>query len=201
VPIGIIGGSGLYELEGFEVVTTLHVETPWGPPSSPITISQGPGGTYFAFLSRHGPGHTLPPSEVPSRANIAALKHLGCGVIIAFSAVGSLREEIRPRDFVIPNQVIDRTRGFRPDSFFEKGLVGHIMFADPFDHKVSSIVAGAASALVGDGIKMHTKESRGKDQILVCMEGPAFSTRAESNLYRSWDGAVINMYNSLNRIC
>ena len=192
VEIGIIGGSGLYKLEGFEFVEEIkELTTPWGTPSSSITVAKTPNKTLVAFLARHGTGHTISPSEVPSRANIAALKHIGCNVILAFSAVGSLKEEIRPRDFVLPSQIIDRTRGFRPDSFYEGGYVGHIMFADPFDLQLGEIIARGASALKGDGVRMHTKSTR--EQVLVCMEGPAFSTRAESRLYRSWDGAVINM--------
>ena len=196
MPIGVIGGTGLYKLPGFESVTILDdIVTPWGKPSSPITIARTPAGTHIAFLARHGQGHTIPPSQVPARANIAALRHLGVTTILAFSAVGSLREEIKPRDFILPDQIIDRTRGFRPDSFFEQGLVGHIMFADPFDQDLAAIVERNAHALEGDAVKIHSKRTREaqKSQTLVCMEGPAFSTRAESHLYRSWDGAIINM--------
>ena len=167
--------------------------TPWGPPSSPITIARSPKGTPVAFLARHGRGHIYSPSEVPSRANIAALKHIGVNAIVAFSAVGSLQHHLRPRDFFVPNQIIDRTRGLRPGTFFEKGLVGHAMFADPFDTEIEKIVAKCGSALQG-GSKLHTRESHGgKDVTLICMEGPAFSTRSESNMYRSLGGSVINM--------
>ena len=153
----------------------------------------------MAFLARHGRGHIYPPSEVPSRANIAALKHIGVNAIIGFSAVGSLQEHIHPRDFLVPNQIIDRTRGFRHGTFFEKGLVGHAMFADPFDVQLEKIVAKAASALQG-GSKLHTRDTNsGSDVTLVCMEGPCFSTRAESNMYRALGGSVINMYSLKTR--
>jgi purine nucleoside phosphorylase len=121
------------------------------------------------------------------RANIAALRRIGVRTIIAFSAVGSLKEEIRPRDFVVPDQVIDRTKGIRPFTFFEGGIVGHVGFGDPFDEALAKIVRASGHALEGDGVRMHDSG------LLICMEGPQFSTRAESNLYRSWGGAVINM--------
>jgi 5'-methylthioadenosine phosphorylase len=140
-----------------------------------------------AFLSRHGIHHELAPHEVNSRANIAALRSLGVRTIIAFSAVGSLQEEIKPRDFVLPDQIIDRTKGIRPFTFFENGLVGHVPFADPFDQGVARVVRTCGKSLEGDGVILHERGT------LVCMEGPQFSTRAESNLYRSWSGSVINM--------
>ena len=192
--MGVIGGTGFYSLRDFTYVAEVNPETPWGKPSSPITIGRSPKGTPVAFLARHGRGHIFSPSEVPSRANIAALKHLGVKAIVAFSAVGSLQNHLRPRDFCIPNQIIDRTKGIRPGTFFEKGLVGHAMFADPFDNELEKIIATAGSALQG-GSKLHSRDtSGGKDVTLVCMEGPCFSTRAESHMYRSLGGAVINMY-------
>jgi len=194
VRLGVIGGTGFYSLRDFTYVAELNPETPWGYPSSPITIARSPKGTPVAFLARHGRGHVFPPTEVPSRANIAALKHIGVNAIIAFSAVGSLQEHIRPRDFLVPNQIIDRTRGLRPGTFFEKGLVGHAMFADPFDVTMEKKVIKASSALQG-GSELHSRETNGgKDVVLVCMEGPCFSTRAESNMYRGFGGHVINMY-------
>ena len=194
VRLGVIGGTGFYSLRDFTYVAELNPLTPWGYPSSPITIALSPKGTPVAFLARHGRGHIYSPSEVPSRANIAALKHIGVNAVIAFSAVGSLQHHLRPRDFLVPNQVIDRTRGFRPATFFEKGLVGHAMFADPFDTELEKIVAKAGSSLQG-GSKLHTRATHGdQDVTLVCMEGPCFSTRAESNMYRSLGGSVINMY-------
>jgi len=124
---------------------------------------------------------------VPARANIAALRHIGVRTIIAFSAVGSLQEDIKPRDFVVPDQIIDRTKGIRPFTYFEGGMVGHVGFGDPFDEGLAKVVRKCGHSLEGDGVRLH---DRG---LLVCMEGPQFSTRAESNLYRNWGGAVINM--------
>ncbi|KAG0266893.1 hypothetical protein DFQ27_009360 [Actinomortierella ambigua] len=185
VQIAVIGGSGLYNLEGLEFVTEVNPETPWGKPSDAITVARTESGMHIAFLARHGRGHYLTPTEVPSRANIAALKSLGVQVIIAFSAVGSLREELKPRDFVLPSQIIDRTKGIRPSSFFEHGLVAHAMFGDPFSKVVEETIWAQRDVIVeGDFHRGRT---------LVCMEGPQFSTRAESHMYRSWGGDVINM--------
>lgn len=141
----------------------------------------------IAFLSRHGLHHELAPHEVKNQANIAALRSIGVRTIIAFSAVGSLQEEIRPRDFVVPDQIIDRTKGIRPFTFFEGGMVGHVGFGDPFDNSLAKIVRKCGHALEGEGVRLHDTG------LLICMEGPQFSTRAESNLYRSWGGSVINM--------
>lgn len=190
VRIGVIGGSGFSALEGFHIVASLDIHTPWGSPSSPITVAKSPSGCPVAFVSRHGPQHTLLPSEVPSRANIAAFKKLGVRCVLAFSAVGSLQEQIKPRDFVVPTQIIDRTGGLRPGTFFGQGLVGHVGFGDPFDPELSQIVQDAAASIEGH---LHTKSNSGEELTVVCMEGPAFSTRAESNLYRSWGADVINM--------
>lgn len=148
----------------------------------------------MAFLARHGIHHDLLPSDVPSVANIAAFKSLGVKVIIAFSAVGSLRQDIKPRDFVIPNQIIDRTKGIRKHTFFERGFVAHAGFGEPFDPKLSSVISEFAHVLEKNGNKLHSKQlGDGDDFTVVCMEGPAFSTRAESRLYQSWGGSVINM--------
>ncbi|KAJ3285408.1 hypothetical protein HDU79_007354 [Rhizoclosmatium sp. JEL0117] len=186
VKVAVIGGSGLYHLEGLKVLGEVNPETPWGFPSDKIVVSETAHGTKVAFLARHGRGHYLNPSEVPARANIAALKHLGVEVILAFSAVGSLQEEIAPRDFVIPSQVVDRTKGVRPSTFFENGVVAHAMFADPFDTSLAALIADVAKTAC-PSVKFHT------DKTLVCMEGPQFSTRAESKLYRSWGCDIINM--------
>ncbi|KAI9640649.1 S-methyl-5-thioadenosine phosphorylase [Ciborinia camelliae] len=186
VHIAVIGGTGLQSLEGFVPIATINPLTPWGYPSAPIHILSH-NNVPIAFLSRHGIHHEIAPHEIPSRANIAALRSIGVRTIIAFSAVGSLREEIKPRDFVVPDQVIDRTKGVRPFTFFEKGVVGHVGFADPFDEKIAKIVRECGHALEGEGIVMHDKGT------IICMEGPAFSTRAESHMYRSWGGSVINM--------
>jgi 5'-methylthioadenosine phosphorylase len=185
VKIAVIGGSGLYNLEGLHVVAEVNPDTPWGKPSDSIIIAQTPNGTHVAFLARHGRGHYLTPSEVPSRANMAALKSLGVEVIIAYSAVGSLREELAPRDFVLPNQVIDRTKGIRPSTFFEEGIVAHAMFADPFSKVLEDVIWEQRHVLQGG--KFH------KEKTLICMEGPQFSTRAESHMYRSFGADVINM--------
>lgn len=180
--IGVIGGSGLYELDQLEVIGTVRPETPYGLPSDEIVVGCVDGRN-VAFLPRHGKGHRLLPTEVPSRANIAALKSLGVDRVIAFSAVGSLKEELPPLDFVIPAQIIDRTRG-RPSSFFGEGVVGHVAFADPFSAALSDLLYDVAKS---QGLSVH------RDETLVCMEGPAFSTRAESHLYRSFGAGLINM--------
>lgn len=194
VPIAIIGGTGLYNLETLTPVARLNIHTPWGAPSSPITISLTASGTPIAFLARHGPHHDLLPTEVPSQANIAALKSLGVTCIIAFSAVGSLQQEIKPRDFVIPTQIIDRTKGIRPSTFFERGFVGHVGFGDPFDNELGDLIYDACKdVLEGENVIMHSRKGNERDLTLICMEGPAFSTRAESKLYKSWGGDVINM--------
>ncbi|VVT49326.1 uncharacterized protein SAPINGB_P002215 [Magnusiomyces paraingens] len=197
VLLGVIGGTGLYHMDSLTPVARITVETPWGKPSSPITISRTPSGFPIAFLARHGYHHEYTPTDVPARANIAALKKLGVRVIVAFSAVGSLQEKIRPRDFVVPNQIIDRTKGLRPSSFFGTGFVGHVGFGEPFDlelNKTISSFAKSRTPVLNSGAILHTKETNdNKDVVLICMEGPAFSTRAESVLYRSWNGSVINM--------
>lgn len=182
VKIGVIGGSGIYQIEGAEIIKETAINTPWGKPSDSIVISKL-GNIVYAFLPRHGRGHFIPPHEVNSRANIAALKMLGVEEILAFSAVGSLKEKIKPTDFVLPDQVIDRTKN-RPSTFFENGIAAHIAFADPFCTRLHEIIKPAAKTI---NIKLHTKET------VICMEGPAFSTRAESHLYRSWNAGIINM--------
>ncbi|KAJ1977481.1 S-methyl-5-thioadenosine phosphorylase [Dimargaris cristalligena] len=187
VHLAVIGGSGLYELEGLEVIGEEYPETPWGFPADRIVIARASAnGPKIAFLARHGRKHQFSPSEVPNRANIAALKHLGVGTIISFSAVGSLREEIRPGDFVLPNQIVDRTKGIRESSFFEGGILAHASFADPFNATLANIIARHAEALGEDSVLHRSKT-------VVSIEGPAFSTRAESHLYRAWNCDVINM--------
>lgn len=203
VSLAVIGGTGLYDLPNLKPVARLTVSTPWGFPSSPITISVNDSGFPVAFLARHGQHHDLLPSDVPSRANIAALKSLGVKAIIAFSAVGSLQPEIKPRDFVVPTQVIDRTKGIRPSTFFEKGFVAHAMFGEPFDVSLNKIISdNIPSTGFLEGFDkadanpiLHTKEhtNKGEDLTVICMEGPQFSSRAESKLYRTWNGSVINM--------
>jgi 5'-methylthioadenosine phosphorylase len=182
VHIGVIGGSGLYEMDGLEDVQQVSPETAFGKPSDDITVATL-GGVRLAFLPRHGRGHRLLPTEVPSRANIAALKGLGVQKILSFSAVGSLREEYAPRDFVVPDQLIDRTR-HRDDTFFGDGIVGHVAFAEPFANELGVILSGHLAQM---DVTAHAGGT------LVCMEGPLFSTRAESELYRAWGAHLINM--------
>jgi len=180
--IGIIGGSGLYDLDGLEDVDQLTVETPFGSPSDKITRGTL-GGQELFFLPRHGRGHRLLPSEVPYRANIFSLKTLGVEWLLSVSAVGSLKEGVHPGDFLVPDQYVDRTRG-RPSTFFGNGVVAHVSFADPTCPGLCSMVADAVGTA---GVKVH------KHGNYVCMEGPAFSTRTESYLYRQWGMDVIGM--------
>jgi 5'-methylthioadenosine phosphorylase len=180
--IAVIGGSGLYQLEGAKLIERIEVPTPFGLPSDLISIVKV-GEQNLAFLPRHGKGHRILPTEVPSKANIWALKSLEVEQILSISAVGSLREEIKPGDFVLCDQLIDRTRA-RSLSFFGEGLVGHVAFAEPFCGGMREIIAG----ILKDGT--HTFHDRGT---LVTMEGPPFSTRAESRLYRSWGADLIGM--------
>ncbi|KAJ7056761.1 Methylthioadenosine phosphorylase [Mycena amicta] len=191
VLVGVIGGSGLYNLGNLTFVKEVNPETPWGFPSSPIAISALPSGALVAFIARHGIDHSISPSHIPTRANIAAFKSLGVRTIIAFSAVGSLREEIRPGDFALPSQIIDRTKGIRPTTFFEgTGLVAHAGFSDPYSPKLAAWLEKAVVAALeaeGRGVKLHTGKT------LVAMEGPQFSTRAESLMYRQWGGDLIGM--------
>lgn len=182
VKYGFIGGTGLYEVEGANTIEEIELDTPWGKPSDTIIVSEIDG-IQAAFLPRHGKGHKVVPHEVNARANIAALKMIGVEQVIAFSAVGSLKEEIKPLDFILPTQVIDRTK-VRSSTFFENGVVAHVPFGDPFCLRLQEIIKPLAKEV---GVTLHT------DETLICMEGPAFSTRAESNLYRSWGAGIINM--------
>ncbi|MBI4201569.1 MAG: S-methyl-5'-thioadenosine phosphorylase [Chloroflexi bacterium] len=177
-----MGGSGLYTMEGLSAIREVTPETPYGPPSDSIVLGTLEG-VPVAFLPRHGRGHRISPTQLPVRANIYALKLLGVERVISISAVGSLKEEIRPLDLVIPDQLIDRTRQ-RASTFFEDGVVAHVAFADPFCPDLSTALATAA---IRTGATVH------KGGTYVVMEGPAFSTRAESNLYRSWGASVIGM--------
>jgi 5'-methylthioadenosine phosphorylase len=180
--IGVIGGSALYSIDGLTDIEKLDIDTPFGKPSDIITVGKL-GGVGVAFLPRHGKGHRLSPTEVPYRANIYALKSLGVGRIISVSAVGSLREALKPGDLVIPDQLIDRTRN-RVNSFFDGGIVAHIIFAEPFCPVLSQIIFAAAE-------EIDTTVHQGGTYVV--MEGPAFSTRAESHLYRSWGASLIGM--------
>lgn len=186
VRIGIIGGSGLYETQGLEDVRTEAISTPYGAPSDTVTIGRVEGqDAELVFLPRHGRGHRLLPSEVNYRANIWALKKLGVAWVVSVSAVGSLQEEVVPGHVVVIDQFIDRTKA-RDSTFFGDGAVGHVAFGDPVCGALRAVLLGAAraeNAVVHDG------------GTYVCMEGPAFSTRAESELYRSWGARVIGMTN------
>ncbi len=184
VEIGIIGGSGLYAMPGLEHVHEERVETPFGPPSDAFVLGELDGKS-VAFLARHGRGHTILPSELNFRANIFAMKKLGVERILSVSAVGSLKEEHKPTDFVIPDQFIDRTFA-RLGTFFGDGIVGHVAFGDPVCATVRSVFERACAEVGVVGKNGGT---------YVCMEGPQFSTRAESNLYRSWGADVIGMTN------
>jgi len=182
VQLAIIGGTGLYEVEGVSVVEKVNPDTPWGKPSDEITIGEIDG-MRVAFLPRHGKGHFIMPGQIPQKANMAALKSLGVEEIIAFSSVGSLQEEIAPGHFVLPDQIIDRTR-HREDTMYDEGIVVHVSFGDPFDSGLADTIA---PFIEKQGVKLH------RNITLVCMEGPSFSTRAESKLYRSWGAGIINM--------
>jgi 5'-methylthioadenosine phosphorylase len=183
--IGVIGGSGLYEMEGMTDIRSVTVESPFGSPSDDY-VTGILDGIRMVFLPRHGRGHRLLPSEINYRANIWGMKKLGVQRIISVSAVGSMREEIVPGHIVIPDQFIDRTKGLRKDTFFGEGIVGHVQFADPVCADLSHWIHDAA---VAAGATVH------KGGTYVCMEGPAFSTRAESNMYRSFGVSVIGMTN------
>ncbi len=180
--IGVIGGTGLYDIEGITGVEEVDITTPFGQPSDVITVGRL-GGVNVAFLPRHGKGHRIAPTELPSRANIYALKSLGVEHIIAICSAGSFKKEIKPGDLLIPDQLIDRTRN-RVSTFFGEGIVAHIAFAEPFCTKLSRVLYESAKEA---GASVHTKGT------FVVMEGPAFSTRAESRLYRSWGADIIGM--------
>ncbi|MCL5005187.1 MAG: S-methyl-5'-thioadenosine phosphorylase [Acidobacteria bacterium] len=182
--IGIIGGSGLYEMAGLTGVREVRVATPFGKPSDAFRLGVLEG-RRVAFLARHGRGHVISPSEINFRANIYGMKKLGVERILSVSAVGSLREDFRPMDMVLPSQFFDRTRG-RVSTFFDRGIVAHIGFAEPM---CPTVVEALAKASAEAGVTTH------QGGTYVCMEGPAFSTKAESNTYRAWGIDVIGMTN------
>lgn len=184
--IAVIGGSGLYQIEGLEDIKQQQIDTPFGRPSAPITSGQLHG-TSMLFLPRHGAHHTILPSEINYRANIYALKSLGAVWCISVSAVGSLREELPPGTIVIPDQLIDRTYA-RKGTFFGEGLAAHIAFAEPFCPVLSDVLARCATT-VAKRESFHVK----RGGTYVCMEGPAFSSKAESHLHRSWGASLIGM--------
>jgi 5'-methylthioadenosine phosphorylase len=180
--IGVIGGSGLYAIDALEDAQWSAVDTPWGPPSDALLTGQI-AGVKFVFLPRHGRGHRIAPGDLNARANIDALKRLGCTDVISISAVGSLVEELPPGRFVVANQFIDRTKG-RVPSFFGTGMVAHVSMADPVCPRLSGLVADAAR-MAGANVTQGAT--------YLAMEGPQFSTRAESQLYRQWGAQIIGM--------
>jgi len=182
--IGIIGGSGLYDIEGLRRVKELSIKTPFGPPSDKVVIGELEG-TRIAFLSRHGRGHRINPSEINYRANIYALKSIGVSQVISVSAVGSMKESIKPGDVVLPDQFIDLTKR-RVSTFFEGGVVAHVAFADPVCRSLSAALEEAARTV---GSTVH------QGGVYLCIEGPQFSTKGESRLYRQWGVSVIGMTN------
>ena len=188
--IGVIGGSGLYEMDGLTAVERVRLDTPFGAPSDEYLVGQL-GDVRLVFLPRHGVGHRILPHEINFRANIYGLKQLGAEWIVSVSAVGSMRPEIRPGDLVVVDQFFDRTRN-RPSSFFGEGLAGHVAFADPVCSVLAARVCAAASAAVeavGTGARVHRQGT------YLVIDGPQFSTRAESRIYRSWGVDVIGMTN------
>ena len=182
--LGIIGGSGLYNIEGLENKEWISIDSPWGSPSDSILFAEI-NGMKLRFLPRHGRGHNLTPSDINYRANIDVLKRAGCTDLLSLSAVGSLREDYRPGDFVVIDQFIDRTFK-REKTFFGKGLVAHVSLANPVCNRLAELVFKAAHST---GVKVHDRGT------YLAMEGPQFSTKAESNLYRSWGCDVIGMTN------
>jgi 5'-methylthioadenosine phosphorylase len=185
--LGILGGSGLYAMDGLEDVQELTIDTPYGAPSDSLRLGRI-GDLEVVFLARHGRHHSHTPTEVPYRANLWALRSLGVRWILSLSAVGSLQEACRPLDMVVPDQFIDRTHQ-RPLTLFGNGLVAHVAFAAPFCPALSRLLADVGESLMPPGRQLH------RGGTYLCMEGPAFSTRAESELYRSWGCSVIGMTN------
>ncbi|MGC9361020.1 MAG: S-methyl-5'-thioadenosine phosphorylase [Anaerolineae bacterium] len=181
--IGVIGGSGLYAIEGLANVREMEIDTPYGAPSDALVLGEL-AGVPVAFLPRHGRGHRISPSELPARANIWAFKNIGVTHVISVSAVGSLREDLAPRDVVIPDQLLDRTKGVRPASFFGDGVVVHIAFAEPYCPELRRVLYQAAAETEGN---VHDGAT------MVVMEGPQFSTKAESFFYRQIGGDLIGM--------
>ncbi len=181
--LAVIGGSGFYEMEGIADLESVRIDTPFGATSDAITLGTC-AGVRTAFLPRHGAGHHLLPSEIPARANIWALAMLGVERVLAVSAVGSLKEEIEPLHMVAPDQIIDRTAGARPSTFFGAGIVAHVGFDHPFCPQLSALLHDAGGEA---GIHTH------REGTLIVIEGPAFSTRAESFLYRRWGADIIGM--------
>jgi 5'-methylthioadenosine phosphorylase len=195
IKFGVIGGSGLYDIEGIETVSRVGVETPFGSPSDELTAGTLDG-CEIVFLPRHGRGHRILPSELNHRANIFAMKKLGVTHIVSVSAVGSLREEYAPRDVVLVDQYVDRTKGSLAHTFFGNGLAAHISFGDPVCRDLRSLATDASRDAIRELFGGSATAPKVHDHgTYVNMEGPAFSTKAESNLYRSWGMDIIGMTN------
>jgi 5'-methylthioadenosine phosphorylase len=187
VRIGIIGGSGLYKMESLKNIEEVNLHTPFGDPSDALIVGDLDGNK-VAFIARHGRHHHLTPSEVPYRANIHAMKQMGVEYLISASAVGSLQAEVKPLDLVLPDQFLDRTKS-RASTFFGEGIVAHIAFGEPICHQLQQVLADSIDSLQLPNVTCH------KGGTYVCMEGPAFSTKAESNMYRQLGGTIIGMTN------
>lgn len=185
IKLAVIGGSGIYKLDSIKLIKEHIVETPFGSPSSKVMEMEVSGASFY-FLPRHGIGHFITPSEVNYRANVFALKSLGVDTVVSISAVGSLQEQYAPRDFVLPDQFIDWTKGLRERTFFDRGMVGHVSTAYPIEKNLQSRIYEISQKA---GVKTHFGGS------YVCIEGPQFSTRAESQIYRSFGASVIGMTN------
>lgn len=181
VRLGVMGGSGVYHMEGVEIVAEHRLATPFGAPSDAV-VETRIGDQSVYFLPRHGRGHVLLPSEVPYRANVYAMKQMGVTHLLAISAVGIMRESIKPGDMVVPDQIFDRTRGIRAGTFFGEGIAGHVTFADPFCGELRKLLLAAAK---NSGVTTHNGGT------YICMEGPQFSTRAESHFYRREVNATV----------
>jgi 5'-methylthioadenosine phosphorylase len=187
VKIGIIGGSGLYKMEALKNIEEVRLQTPFGDPSDALIVGDLEG-TKVAFMARHGRHHHLTPSEVPYRANIHAMKQMGVEYLLSASAVGSLRAEVKPLDLVLPDQFIDRTKN-RASTFFGEGIVAHIAFGEPICPQLQQVLADSIAALNLPNVTCH------KGGTYICMEGPAFSTKSESEMYRQLGGTIIGMTN------
>jgi 5'-methylthioadenosine phosphorylase len=187
VLIGVIGGTGVYHIEGLTNIKHLDLDTPFGKPSCPLVVGEVDG-IRVAFLSRHGLHHHFLPSDIPFRANIYAFKMIGVKYLLSFGACGSLKEEVKPLDIVLVDQFIDRTVGrVKESTFFSSGLIAHVAFGEPVCPKFRDLVLKVTPSVASEGVTVHNGGT------YVCMEGPVFSTRAESNLYRQWGASLVGM--------
>jgi len=190
--IGLIGGTGVYKIAGLQITDELEIDTPFGKPSSPVHLGTLDGEVRIAFIARHDVGHRLLPTEIPFRANIYALKMVGVKYLLSFSACGSLDEKVKPGDIILLDQYIDRTKGIRENTFFGNGIVAHVPMGEPVCKKMIKCIETAVHESEEPSLKGITLHIGGT---YVCMEGPAFSTKAESNVYRSWGMDIIGMTN------